>query len=90
MAARRCHRTGLGKWQHAPITIVKEGGSASPMFLQAMNRNEVLPSVVLEFVRPASAGTQEVYKTLTLENAMVTSVRKLSAASERRAMNSVQ
>ena len=40
-----------GKRQHQPVSFVKEWGAASPQLFQAAVTNEVLKSVLFEFVR---------------------------------------
>ncbi|TAL69052.1 MAG: type VI secretion system tube protein Hcp [Bacteroidetes bacterium] len=64
-----------GKRQHQPIKIVKEWGAASPQIFQACVTNEVLPSVVLQFVHVNSDGFEQVYQTITLTNANISGVR---------------
>ncbi len=66
-----------GKRQHGSITIVKEWGPASPMIARAASTGEVLTSVVMEFVRPSPRGGEEVYKTLVLTDALISSLQKL-------------
>ncbi len=66
-----------GKRQHGEIKIVKEWGAASPQLMQAASTNEVLTSVVIEFVHAGASGSEEVYKTLTLTDALISSYRKL-------------
>jgi type VI secretion system secreted protein Hcp len=60
-----------GKRQHSPVTITKEWGRSSPQLFQALATNEVLKSVLLEFVRVGNDGAEEVYQTMKLTNATV-------------------
>ena len=50
-----------GKRQHKPIRFTKEWGAASPQIYQALVTNEVLKSVLFEFVRTDSKGAEEVH-----------------------------
>ncbi len=77
-----------GKRQHGEIKIVKEWGPASPQLMQAASTNEVLKSVVIEFVRPGMGGS-EVYKTLEMTDAIISSVRRLPGAGGKAAMEEV-
>jgi type VI secretion system Hcp family effector len=67
----------VGRRAHSSITIVKEIGAASPMFAKALSSNEVLRSVDIEFVHPGPAGAPEIYKTMHLTNAIISSIRQL-------------
>ncbi|MGH8103043.1 MAG: type VI secretion system tube protein TssD [bacterium] len=70
--------TGMatGKRQHKPITIIKEWGAASPLIFKALVNNEVLSKVAFEFSRINPQGQNEVYYTITLTNAMVSSIKQ--------------
>lgn len=65
-----------GKRQHAPITITKEWGAATPQIMQALCTNEVLKSVLFEFVRTNPEGVEEVHYTITLANATISNVKQ--------------
>lgn len=69
--------TGMasGKRQHNPVVISTEWGPATPQIFQALTTNEVLKSVLIEFVRTGPTGIAEVYQTIRLTNATVSSVR---------------
>ncbi len=67
-----------GKRMHGTVTIMKEVDSASPLLMRAMTTNEVLTSVDIEFVHPGPKGP-EVYKTLHLTDALVTSIQASGA-----------
>lgn len=76
--------TGLasGKRQHGPITITKEWGAASPQFFQALVTNEVLKSVLFEFIHTTPDGEEEIYYTVSLTNATVSRVKQMTGAGE--------
>ncbi len=65
--------TGLpsGKRQHGPIKITKEWGAASPQIFQALVTNEVLKSVLFEFIRTGDPGEEFVHHTIKILNATV-------------------
>jgi type VI secretion system secreted protein Hcp len=64
-----------GKRQHSPLVITQEWGAASPQLFQALATNEVLRTVLIEFVRSSPRGVEEVYQTVKLTNATVSSIR---------------
>jgi type VI secretion system secreted protein Hcp len=65
--------TGLatGHRRYQPIVFTKEWGAASPQIFQALVTNEVLPSVLFEFLRATAAGAEGVFQTITLSNVRV-------------------
>lgn len=65
-----------GKRQHHPVVITKEWDASTPQIFQALVTNEVLKSVVLEFIRTAPQGKEEVFYTVTLTNGAVADVRQ--------------
>jgi type VI secretion system secreted protein Hcp len=67
-----------GKRMHSAFTIKKSIDQASPQLMQAMTTGEVLTSVDIEFVHPGARGP-EVYKTLHLTDAVITSIRASGA-----------
>lgn len=69
--------TGMasGKRQHKPVCFVKELGAASPQLFQAITQNEVLKTVLFEFVRPGAEGTADIFHTIKLTNATVSSLK---------------
>ena len=67
-----------GKRQHKPISITKEVDEASPQIFRAATTNEVLKDVVIQSVRPGPEGKEQVYQTITLTNAVISEVKKLS------------
>ena len=65
-----------GKRIHAPIVFTKLWGAASPQIFQAAVQNEVLKSVLFEFVATDKAGKEHVFQTVKLTNATVSDVRR--------------
>jgi type VI secretion system Hcp family effector len=72
-AADKATGMATGRRAHETITITREIDKASPMFLSASKTGEVLNNVQIVFLRP---GTQEVSKTMTLTNVMVTGIKQ--------------
>ena len=70
------------KREHGPVTFTKEWGAASPQLFQALVTNEVLESVLFEFVRTNDVGVEHVFHTIRLTNASVTSMHQYVAAQE--------
>lgn len=70
--------TGLasGKRQHRPITFTKEWGAASPQIFQALATNEVLKSVLFEFIRTTPEGVEEIHYTIKLTDATVSNLKQ--------------
>jgi type VI secretion system secreted protein Hcp len=70
--------TGLasGRPQHLPLTITKEWGAASPQLFQALVTNEVLESVLFEFVQIGTEGAEEVYYTIKLTDATIADLKQ--------------
>ena len=64
-----------GKRQHKPIMITKEWDAASPQPFNALVNNEVLTSVLFEFVKTSPQGAEYVYHTITLTNASVSDIK---------------
>ena len=60
-----------GKRTHQQLVITKEWGASSPQLFQACVTNEVLKSVLLEFVRTNANGEEYVHHTIKLTNASV-------------------
>src|SRR5690349_9689461 len=58
-----------GKRQHQPVTITKEWGASSPQLFQALWTNEVLDSVVIEFVAPDGSPPKKKSRRIQLSNA---------------------
>jgi type VI secretion system secreted protein Hcp len=72
---------GSGKRQHEPIKVVKEIGASSPQLQRALTSSELLKEVVIEFYRPNGIGTAELYETIRLTDAMITSIQNRGAVS---------
>ena len=60
-----------------PVVIVRNEDEVSPFLVKAAASGETLTSVVFEFKRNVGSGT-EVYQTVTLTNAIVSSVREIN------------
>jgi type VI secretion system Hcp family effector len=71
-----------GRRMHDHIVIVKRIDAASPQFMRAATTGEVLREVSIEFVHPLPDGRGQVYKTLRIANATITSARMLDAGSK--------
>lgn len=71
-------QTGLptGKRIHMPMTITKEVDKASPKLFQALTSGEQLTSAKLEYYRISPQGKEELYYTVEVKNAIITSMRK--------------
>jgi type VI secretion system secreted protein Hcp len=66
-----------GRRQHKPIVITREPGAASPQFFTALVTNEVLKSVVIQFVRGnVASGINEVQQIIRLTNASISDFRQ--------------
>ncbi len=65
-----------GRRQHQPVVFVKEWGAASPQLFQAMVTNEILKSVLFEFVKPDEQGQELVYYRITLTNASISQIEQ--------------
>jgi type VI secretion system secreted protein Hcp len=65
-----------GKLQHTPIVVTKEWGAASPQFFQAAWNEEILTSVSISFSDKSASGTDTVYFTVALTNAVVVGIRQ--------------
>jgi type VI secretion system secreted protein Hcp len=70
--------TGMatGQRQHHPIVVTKEWGAASPQLFQALVTNEVLKSVLFEFVGVDRSGMEVVYHTIRLTDASITNIEQ--------------
>jgi type VI secretion system secreted protein Hcp len=69
-----------GKRQHGQIKFSKEWGASSPQLFQALCTNEVLPTVLFEFVKTTREGKEEIYHTIRLEDATIASVQYSTGA----------
>jgi type VI secretion system secreted protein Hcp len=63
-----------GKRTHQPVAFVKTWGPSTPQFFQALCTNEVLTSVLFEFVKTNPDGEEYVYHTVKLINAAVSEI----------------
>lgn len=62
-----------GKRRHEPVVVHKKIGKATPMISKALCTNEVLKSVLFEFMHTNEKGEEEVVFTIKLTNATVSS-----------------
>jgi len=69
-----------GKRQHSPVTFVKMWGASSPQLFAAAVSNEVLNSVLFEFVETNQIGEEQVFQTIKLTNATVASLKQDASA----------
>jgi type VI secretion system secreted protein Hcp len=69
-----------GKRQHSPVTFVKMWGASSPQLFEAAVTNEVLNSVLFEFVDTDQEGQERVFQTIKLTNATVASIKQDASA----------
>jgi type VI secretion system secreted protein Hcp len=67
-----------GKREHNPITIVKQVDVSSPQLSQAARSNELMREVLIQSVRTEPSGKEQVYQTIQLTNATVTSVERMA------------
>jgi type VI secretion system secreted protein Hcp len=65
-----------GKRIHSPIMFTKQWGAASPQLFQATVTNEVLKSVLFEFVGADKAGKELVFETVKLTNATIADLKR--------------
>jgi type VI secretion system secreted protein Hcp len=65
-----------GRRTHQPVWFVKEWGAATPQLFQALSTNEVLKSVLFEFVRTNDNGEEYVFHTIKLSDARVTEIEQ--------------
>jgi type VI secretion system secreted protein Hcp len=65
-----------GRRTHQPVSFVKEWGAASPQLFTALTTNEVLKSVLFEFVRTNDNGEEYVFHTVKLSDARVTDIEQ--------------
>jgi len=65
-----------GRRQQSPVTFVKEWGAASPQLVTAALRNEILDSVLFEFVNTNPNGEEHIFQTVKLTNASVASIKQ--------------
>jgi type VI secretion system secreted protein Hcp len=65
-----------GKRSHSPITFTKQWGAASPQLFQAAVTNEILKSVLFEFVGVDKSGKEVIFETIKLTNATVADLKR--------------
>ncbi|HEV3219152.1 MAG TPA: type VI secretion system tube protein TssD [Candidatus Acidoferrales bacterium] len=72
----------VGRRMHSAITIRKTVDQASPQLMAALNSNETLKTVYIEFYHPGPRGP-EVFKTIRLTNAVISAVHVTGAGEHR-------
>jgi type VI secretion system secreted protein Hcp len=60
---------------HNPMTVTKIFDKASPLLYQALSQGERMTNVTLKWYRIDNAGIEEHYFTVTLEDAIIVSMR---------------
>ena len=65
-----------GRRTHQPVSFVKEWGAASPQLFTALTTNEVLKSVLFEFVKTNDNGEEYVFHTIKLSDARVIDIEQ--------------
>ncbi len=65
-----------GVRQHQPIVITKQWGASSPQIYKAWATNEILRSVVIEFVRVNPLGKEYIFQVIKLTNSRIASIRQ--------------
>ena len=58
------------------MTFTKAWGAATPQLFQALVTNEVLRSVLFEFVRSGEDGTEQIFQTIRLTNVGVAAIKQ--------------
>ena len=65
-----------GKRRNGRVTFTKAWGAATPQLFQALVTNEVLRSVLFEFVRSGEDGTEQIFQTIRLTNVGVAAIKQ--------------
>ena len=65
-----------GKRSRPPITVVKEFGSASLQFQQAITNNENIKTIIIEFYATNRNGVESLINTITLTNCKIVSINQ--------------
>jgi type VI secretion system Hcp family effector len=66
-----------GKRQHQPIVITKEWGASLPQLFQALWSNEVLTSVVIQFVDPNGNPPKRKSRRIQLSNVIISHMKHI-------------
>ena len=64
-----------GKRRHEPVILRKKVGAATPMIAQALTKNEVLKTVLFEFISTTKDGKEQIFFTIKLSNATISAHR---------------
>lgn len=65
-----------GQRKHSPVSLVKPWSASSPQLYQALITNEMLKSVLFEFVQSDAEGASLVYQTVKLFEASILSIKQ--------------
>jgi type VI secretion system secreted protein Hcp len=65
-----------GRRTHHPVVLTKEWGASTPQFVTALCTNELLKSVLFEFVNINPNGEEYVFHTVALTNANVSAIEQ--------------
>ena len=71
-----------GKRQHRPIRIIKDVDKASPALMNALNSNENLSEVRIDFWRPGNSGAGQQFYRVELLNAKIINISQLSGSED--------
>ncbi|PHR59058.1 MAG: type VI secretion system tube protein Hcp [Arcobacter sp.] len=71
-----------GQRSHQPLSIIKLLDKSSPLLFEASNKGETLTTVELKVYRTSYMGKQEHFYTITLEDAVISSLTASSNGSE--------
>lgn len=71
-----------GNRQHGPVKVVKRVGPATPQLFQALVNNEILKSVVIDFIETNASGQEFVANTVRLGSARVIGIDQGGASQE--------
>ena len=66
-----------GTRQHQSLNIVKPIDSASPLLFEALNKGETLSNIELKLYRTSYEGKPEQFFTITLTDAIITSIQTM-------------
>jgi type VI secretion system Hcp family effector len=89
MATGQASERRMARQPNEPIVVVKEVDKTSQFFVQAAAKGELLPAVLFEFTRRGSDGKTEVYQTVRLTNALISSVHMLNVNGGDRPMQEI-
>lgn len=71
-----------GKRQHSPFVIIKNIDYSTPQLLQSAYNNEVLKSVLIEFVKKSADGKMSTFYKVTLTNASISLISQFGGTAQ--------